>query len=164
MNLPTIPAGLCVAANGYSFSGPTGARRSDVAGGRGRYGLNYYGGTSQFAVSLVLTPDQFRVWTLFYHRKIALGTLPFAMDLDSGMGIQQHECNILPDSYQASKNQTLWAVTFNIEARASAYDLDQTVSDLELDYWDNTGQFLGPMLDRLTIFANSDVLILNNVN
>ena len=164
MNLPTIPAGLCVAANGYSFSGPTGARRTDVAAGRGRYGLNYYGGTSQFAVSLVLTPDQFRVWTLFYHRKIALGTLPFAMDLDSGMGIQQHECNVLPDSYQASKNQTVWVVTFNVEARASAYDLDQAVSDLELDYWDNTGQFLGPMLDRLTIFANEDVLILNNVN
>lgn len=163
MNLPTIPAGLCVAANGYSFSGPTGARRTDVAAGRGRYGLNYYGGTSQFAVSLVLTPDQFRVWTLFYHRKIALGTLPFEMDLDSGLGIQAHECNILPDSYQAALNQTVWAVTFSIEARASAYDLDQTVSDLELDYYDNTGQFLGTMLDRLTIFANSDVLILNNV-
>lgn len=164
MNLPTIPAGLCVAANGYSFSGPTGGRRTDVAAGRGRYGLNYFGGTSQFAVSLILTPDQFRVWTLFYHRKIALGTLPFAMDLDSGMGIQPHECNILPDSYQASKNQTVWAVAFNTEARASAYDLDQTVSDLELEYWDSAGQFLGPMLDRLTIFANQDVLILNNVN
>lgn len=164
MNLPMIPAGLCVAANGYSFSGPTGARRTDVAAGRGRYGLNYYGGTSQFAVSLVLTPDQFRVWTLFYHRKIALGTLPFAMDLDSGTGIQPHECNILPDSYQASKNQTLWAVTFNVEAKASAYEVDGTVIDLELEYWDNTGQRLGPMLDRLTIFANSDVLVLNNVN
>lgn len=164
MNLPTIPAGLCVAANGYSFSGPTGARRTDVAAGRGRYGLNYYGGTSQFAVTLVLRDDQMRVWSLFYHRKIALGTLPFELELDSGMGIQPHECNILPDSYQAVLNQTVWAVTFNIEARASAYDLDQTVSDLELEYWDSTGQFLGPMLDRLTIFANSDVLILNNVN
>ena len=164
MNLPTIPAGLCVAANGYSFSGPTGARRTDVAAGRARYGLNYYGGTSQFAVTLVLRDDQMRVWSLFYHRKIALGTLPFELELDSGMGIQPHECNILPDSYQAVLNQTVWAVTFNIEARASAYDLDQTVSDLELEYWDSTGQFLGPMLDRLTIFANSDVLILNNVN
>ena len=164
MSLPKIPAGLCIAANGYSFGGPTGARRSDVAGGRGRYGLNYYGGTSQFAVSLILTADQLRIWTLFYQRRIALGTLPFEMDLDSGMGIQAHECNILPDSYQASKNQTVWAVAFNIEARASAYDLDQAVSDLELDYWDNTGQFPGPMLDRLTIFANSDVLALNNVN
>ena len=164
MNLPTIPAGLCVAANGYSFSGPTGARRTDVAAGRGRYGLNYYGGTSQFAVSLVLTPDQFRIWTLFYHRKIALGTLPFAMDLDSGLGIQPHACNILPDSYQASKNQTLWSVSFNIEARSSAYDYDQEGVDLELEYYDLAGQPLGPMLDRLTIFANSDVLILNRVN
>lgn len=164
MNLPKIPAGLCVAAQSYGFSGPTGGRRSDVAGGRGRYGLNYYGGTSQFAVTLILTPDQLRVWTLFYQRRIALGTLPFAMDLDSGLGIQPHECNILPDSYQASKNQTVWAVSFNVEARASAYDLDQTVSDIELDYWDSTGQSLGPMLDRLTIFANEDVLILNNVN
>lgn len=164
MSLPKIPAGLCIAANGYSFAGPTGARRTDVAGGRGRYGLNYYGGTSQFAVSLVLTSDQFRVWTLFYQRRIALGTLPFEMDLDSGMGIQPHTCNILPDSYQVSKNQTVWAVTFNVEAKATAYDEDTTVLDLELEYWENIGQLLGPMLDRLTIFANEDVLILNNVN
>lgn len=163
MSLPKIPAGICVAAQSYGFSGPTGARRSDVAGGRGRYGLNYYGGTSQFAVTLILTPDQLYAWTLFYQRRIALGTLPFEMELDSGLGILPHECNILPDSYQASKNQTLWSVSFNMEAKSSAYELDQTVSDLELDYYDSTGQFLGPMLDRLTIFANSDVLILNNV-
>ena len=164
MSLPTIPAGLCVAAQGYGFGGPTGGRRTEVAAGRGRYGLNYYGGTSQFAVSLVLTEPQMRVWSLFYYRKIALGTLPFELDLDSGLGIQPHECNIIPDSYQAALNQTVWAVSFNIEAKASAYSLDQEVADLEIDYWDNTGQPLGPMLDRLTIFANSDVLILNNVH
>ena len=164
MSLPKIPAGLCIAANGYGFSGPTGGRRSDVAGGRGRYGLNYYGGTSQFAVTLILTPDQLRAWTLFYQRRIALGTLPFEMGLDSGLGILPHECNILPDSYQASKNQTLWAVSFNVEAKSSAYDLGQPVADLELDYWESTEQELGPRIDRLTIFANQDVLILNNVN
>lgn len=164
MSLPKIPAGLCVAAQGYGFGGPTGARRTDVAAGRGRYGLNYYGGTSQFAVTLVLTDDQMRIWSLFYHRKIALGTLPFAMDLDSGMGVQPHECNILPDSYQAALNQTVWTVSFNIEAKASAYEEDEGVLDLELEYWENTQELLGPMLDRLTIFANDDVLVLNNVN
>ena len=164
MSLPTIPAGLCIAANGYGYGGPTGARRSEVAGGRGRYSLNYYGGTQQFAVSLILTPDQLRVWTLFYHHKIALGTLPFSMDLDSGMGIQPHECNIIPDSYQSSWNQTLRVISFNVEAKASAYDVDPYVADLEIQYWDSTGQQLGPMLDRLTIFTNSDVLILNNIS
>lgn len=164
MSLPTIPAGLCVAAQGYGFGGPTGGRRTEVAAGRGRYGLNYYGGTSQFAVSLVLTEPQMRVWSLFYYRKIALGTLPFALDLDSGTGIQPHECNILPDSYQAALNQTVWVISFNIEAKATAYEVDQEVIDLELEYWENTGQLLGPTLDRLTIFANQDVLILNNVN
>ena len=164
MSLPTIPAGLCVAAQSYGFGGPTGGRRTEVAAGRGRYGLNYYGGTSQFAVSLVLTEPQMRVWSLFYYRKIALGTLPFALDLDSGTGIQPHECNILPDSYQATLNQTVWVISFNIEAKATAYEVDQEAIDLELEYWENTGQLLGPMLDRLTIFANQDVRILNNVN
>lgn len=164
MSLPKIPAGLCVAAQGYGFGGPTGGRRTEVAAGRGRYALNYYGGTSQFAVTLVLTEAQMRVWSLFYHRKIALGTLPFELDLDSGLGIQPHECNILPDSYQSTLNQTVWVVSFNIEAQASAYQYDQDAADLEIEYWDQTGQPLGPMLDRLTIFANSDVLILNNVN
>lgn len=163
MSLPKLPAGLCIAAQGYGFGGPTGARRTDIAAGRGRYGLNYYGGTSQFAVTLVLRDDQMRVWSLFYHRKIALGTLPFELELDSGMGIQPHECNILPDSYQAVLNQTVWVVTFNVEAKASAYEAEVPVLDLELEYWDNTQQPLGPMLDRLTIFANEDVLILNNV-
>lgn len=163
MSLPKIPAGLCIAAQGYSFGGAAGARRTDIASGRGRYGLNYYGGTSQFAVTLVLTSDQLHIWSLFYHRKIALGTLPFEMDLDSGIGVMPHECNILPDSYQATLNQTVWVVSFNVEAKAAAYDLPREASDLELEYWDNTGQLLGPMLDRLTIFANQDVLLLNNV-
>ena len=55
-------------------------------------------------------------------------------------------------------------ISFNVEAKASAYEVDPYVADLEIQYWDSTGQQLGPMLDRLTIFANSDVLILNNVN
>lgn len=163
MSLPKIPTGLCVAANPYSYGGPTGGRRSEVAGGRGRYALNYYGGTSQFAVTFILTPDQQRVWTMFYTRRIALGTLPFEMELDSGLGILPHECNILPDSYQVSKNQTVWAVSFNVEARSTAYDLDPCIVDLEIDYWDCTGEPLCPMLERLDIFANSDVLILNSV-
>ncbi|WP_288075998.1 hypothetical protein [Pseudomonas sp.] len=163
MSLPKIPAGLYIAAQGYGFGGAAGARRTDIASGRGRYGLNYYGGTSQFAITIVLTCGQMHPWTLFYNRKIALGTLPFEMELDSGMGVMPHECNILPDSYQASLNSGIWSVSFNVEARASAYDMDQAVVDLELDYWDSTGGPLGPMLDRLTIFANQDVLILNRV-
>lgn len=161
--LPKIPTGLMIAAQGYSYSGATGARRSDVAGGRGRYGLNYYAGTSMFAVTIVMTCGQMRPWTLFYNRRIALGTISFEMQLDSGMGVAPHECNIVPGSYQAAINDGIWSVSFNVEARASVYDIDQIASDLELDYWDNTGEPLGPMLDRLTIFANSDVLVLNNV-
>ena len=87
MSLPKIPAGICVAALSYGFSGPTGARRSDVAGGRGRYGLNYYGGTSQFAVTLILTPDQLYVWTLFYQRRIALGIELGSMQADHAQSI-----------------------------------------------------------------------------
>lgn len=164
MSLPTIPSGLVIAAQGYSFSGASGGRRTDIAAGRGRYGLNYYGGTSQFAITIIMTCGQMRIWSLFYNRKIALGTLPFEMQLDSGMGVLPHECNIFPGSYQASLNGGIWSVSFNVEARASAYDIDQAVADLELEYWDSTGEFPGLMLDRLTIFANSDVLILNNVN
>lgn len=163
MALPTIPAGICVAAQGYGYGGPTGARRTEVAGGRGRYGLNYYGGTSQFAVTLVIPPEVHRIWTLFYHRRIALGTLPFLLDIDSGMGIEPHEVNIVPDTYSVTVNQTVWIVTFTVEARASAYNVPQDVLDLEFEYWDNTGQPLDKMLDRLTIFANEDVLILNEV-
>lgn len=164
MSLPTIPSGLVIAAQGYSFSGASGGRRTDIAAGRGRYGLNYYGGTSPFAVTIIMTCGQMHIWSLFYNRKIALGTLPFEMQLDSGMGVQAHECNIFPGSYQASLNQGIWSVSFNVEARASAYDIDQAVVDLEFEYWENTQELLGPMLDRLTIFANDDVLVLNNVN
>lgn len=163
MPIPTIPAGLCVAAQGYSFGEPSGARRTQVAGGAGRYGMSFYRGTTFFNVTLVLTDAQMRVWTLFYQRRVALGTLPFSMELDSGMGVQPHECQIVPGSYQSALNQTVWVVSFQVEAVSSAYGEPQEVPDLELDYWENTGRLLGPMLDRLTIFANEDVLILNEV-
>jgi len=163
MAIPKIPAGLCVAAQGYGFGEPSGARRTEVAGGAGRYGLSYANGSSFFNVTLVLTDAQMRVWTLFYQRRVALGTLPFEMEINSGLGMIPHECQILPGSYQVAVNQTVWVVTFQIEAVSSAYDEAGDVLDLELEYWDNTGELLGPMLDRLTIFANEDVLILNEV-
>lgn len=164
MSLPTIPSGISVSYAGYGFSGPSGARRTDIMAGRGRYGLNYYGSTSQFSVTLIVTPDQFHVWTLFYHRKIGLGTLPFLMKLDSGLGLRDHECNIFPDSYQVAWSKNMRIVSFNVEAKASAYDVDQCVVQVELDYWDCTEESLCPALGRLSIFANEDVLILNNVN
>lgn len=163
MTIPKIPSGLLIASQNYGLNGGSGARRTDIAAGRGRYGLNYYGGTSEFAVTIVMACDQMPIWSLFYHRKIALGTLPFEMQLDSGMGVAPHECNIIPGSYQASLNQGIWSVSFNVESRATAYDYDETVLDFELDYWESTQEPAGPMLDRLTIFANEDVLILNNV-
>jgi hypothetical protein len=120
--MPTMPSGLDPVASSYSFGGPSGVMRTEVAGGAPRYGLDYERGVQSFNITMILDQDHLVTWTLFYHHVIKKGSVSFTMDLDSGMGYTPHNCNIVPGSYNANRlGPGYMSVSFVIEAEASVY-------------------------------------------
>ncbi|WP_295378357.1 hypothetical protein [uncultured Pseudacidovorax sp.] len=161
MTVPRIPRGLRLVTSGYSAADPGGVRRTAVAGGAPRYGLEYDGGTQQFRASMILRAPQYSIWTLFYFRKIGRGSISFQMDLDSGQGVRAHVCNIVPGSYSAEPaGGGVWTVTFVLEAEPSVYEFDEDTTDDTLDLWDEYGDDLAGLLWRLEKFALVDTKVL----
>lgn len=163
METPRIPYGMCPAVSPYSFGSPGGAVRTDIDGGVGRYGLMYDRGTQQFQVTLVLSGAYFTVWNAFFLRVIDKGVISFIMTMDSGMGLEDHLCNIIPGSYGATLTSgTMYSVSFVIEAEAaSTYDLsDSQIADL-IDIHNVTEGKTHALFDRLAQFANFDTNVLN---
>lgn len=159
MSLPTLPRGLRIATQGYAYDGPGGVRRTALAGGAPRYGLEYDRGIQAFQCTMVLPANKLNVWTLFYHHVIRKGSLPFELRIDSGMGITGHECNMVPDSYSVTRTGSITVVTFAVEAEASAYGFTTEEAETILQIWEN-GDDPARLFNRLAIFANKDTLVL----
>lgn len=160
--MPTIPSGLRPVVSGYSFNGPGGVARTEVAGGAPRYALDWDRGTQAFNVTLILDELQFSVWTLFYHHTIKKGALSFDMPLDSGMGEQTHSVNIVPGSYNAARTAgQITVVSFTVEAESTAYQLGADEAEAALALYEVYGRNSNALFDRLTRFANSDTNVLD---
>lgn len=161
---PVLPSFMKPTVAAYSHGGPGGVMRTEVAGGAPRYALDFERGLQQFQVTMIMDKTQFSVWTLFYMRIIKKGAITFDMPLDSGFGTQTHACNILPDSYQASRTGGIaMAVSFVVEAESKAYDwTDADAQDL-FTLYALYGRDTDNVLARINQFANVDTLVLNTL-
>lgn len=161
MTAPTIPSGFEPLTAGYSFGAPGGVKRSEVAGGLARYGLEWDGGVQTFSVTLLLDRMQFSVWNAFFHRKIDKGAVAFTMPLDSGFGKQPHLVNIVPGSYTVAEvNAAVASVRFDVEAESQAYLLDDEEADALISMYEEYRDGVQSLLDRLAVFANNDTDVL----
>lgn len=163
MPYPQMPRGLRPSAQQYGFDAPSGAVRTDVAGGAGRYAEQFSRSTQYFDITLMLDLLEFSIWNTFFLRRIAKGTIPFEMPLDSGYGVSPHVCQVLPDSYKASRtNGVGMVVSFRVEAENQAYDLAEADVDALLSVYEVYGPDLSALLRRLDKFATKDLLVLQN--
>lgn len=158
-----IPNGFVVNITpGYSSKGPGGVKRTEVAGGRARYGLDWDQGAIQFNVALLLDALQWQVWEAFYLIVVKKGSLPFDMYLDSGLGKSLHTVNIVPGSYSETVipgNYT--SIAFAVETESQTYlDPEAALAVLELYNATGSSAIAQDLLNALEYFANtaSDVL------
>lgn len=122
--MPTMPAGLVPTVAAYSHDGPGGVIRTDTAGGAARYTLDYDRGSQRFSVTLVLDAAQLVLWSLFYTRTIKKGAIKFGMRLDSGLGVAEHQVNIVPGSYSTTRTGGIATVaSFVVETDSAVYAL-----------------------------------------
>lgn len=161
MSNPVLPSSFLPVVEGYSFNSPGGVRRTEVHGGMSRYAMQYDRGVQEFKITMVMNPDKFVIWNLFYLRIIKKGSISFEMQLDSGFGVATHVCNILPGSYNANLvNGSFYSITFSVEAESKAFDYE--IEDVEtiMDLYELYGTEYDNLIYRLAAFANKDTLVL----
>lgn len=161
---PQIPRGMCPLISAYSGGDIGGVMETPVEGGSPRVSLEYDGGVQPFTVTLPLTPEKYHYWTLFYHRIIKKGGIPFDMKIDTGDGAALHTVFMVPGSYSVVRNQQHSFVTFTVKAEPVAYQTSVEDAQAEIDFWNEYGESGGALLNRLAIFANQDVLVLQDGN
>jgi hypothetical protein len=161
MPTPRIPAGFKPVIQGYSIGAPDGVAMTEVGGGMPRVGLEWDRGKQQFQVTLVLKADAFAVWTAFFLHIIKKGSIQFDMPLDSGFGMEDHTCIMVPGSYSAARaGGQITSVTFAVLAESKAYDMTAEEAQSLVDLWDEAGGTSDALLDRLAEFVNEDLLVL----
>lgn len=160
MTNPVLPSSFLPVVEGYSFGSPGGVHRTEVAGGMSRYALQWDRGVQEFRITMVMNPDKFAIWNLFFLRVIKKGAVSFEMQLDSGFGVGTHVCNIIPGTYNANLvNGTFYSITFSIEAESSAFNFSDDEAQSMLDLYNLYGDKYDDILKRIAQFANEDTLV-----
>jgi len=145
-----------VTNRGYSYR-LTGGNllNTPVAGGISRAAVNYVQEKVPFNVTFVLDNGELmQAWIDWYFNISNQGTSKFAMTLDSGNGLEAHTCIIIPGTYNVTGDFP-WTITLQVEAERVTSPFDGSLFDLIQGGYIK----LSPLLDRLAIFANEDVLI-----
>ena len=159
--MPRIPRALKPVIQGYGIGSPEGVSHTEVGGGMPRSAMLWDRGPQPFQVTLLLTPDKFSVWTTFFTHIIKKGALSFTMPLDSGFGLEDHDCLMVPDSYSAARaGGQVTSVSFVVKAESKAYAMTAAEAQSILDYWEAVGEPSSDLLRRIAQFANEDTLVL----
>jgi hypothetical protein len=122
--IPVMPNGFVPEVSSYTGAAPGGIVRTEVGGGASRYRVDWARGRDTYNVRMTLDPEQFSIWSMFYHHIVRKGSIAFLMRLDSGLGTSPHAVNITPGSYQASANGAGYVIAFSVETENAAYALD----------------------------------------
>lgn len=158
---PVLPASFLPVVEGYSFNSPQGVQRTEVQGGMPRYAMQYDRGVQEFRITMVMKPEKFSIWNLFFLRVIKKGSISFDMQLDSGFGVETHSCSILPGTYNANLvNGSFYSISFSVEAESSAYKFSTEDAQTMLDLYSLYGDNYDDVLARIAKFANEDTLVL----
>jgi hypothetical protein len=156
-----IPLGLSPVVSGYGHGGIPGSMRGDVAGSFGQFGQDWMGGVQDFTCTIILTPAQMRIWTIWFYRLVRKGGLSFDMPLDSGLGLVPHLVTVLPGSYSVTRNGEISIVSFSVEAESTLYTLGRAGAESLLAIYAENGIETAALLARLAQFAVVDSLVLD---
>lgn len=162
MPTPRIPTGFKPVIQGYGIGSPTGVAQTDVAAGLPRSALTHDRGIQAFQVTLILPPEKFSVWALFFHKIIKNGAYDFIMPLDSGFGLADHTCQMVAGSYSAARAQgsQVTSVSFAVLAESQAYQFSDADAAAALALWEEYDGDYDELLARIDRFANLDTLVL----
>lgn len=136
---PAVPYKFKPAAAGYAIGAPDGVELTTVSGGMPRVAQGWSHGKQQVQLSKVMTTYEFQTWTVWLHKIIENGAIPFYIPLDTGLGLKWHRALLVPGSYAAVPlaGRRVWSVTFTVLVASSAYALGAAGAQAVLDQWES---------------------------
>jgi hypothetical protein len=142
---------------GYSFDGGN-MTYTETTGGISRASLKYVQNKVQFTTIFVLDNGlSMQAWQDWYFNRSEHGTSKFYMSLDSGNGLEDHVCIIVPGTYSVTGDFP-WTISFTVEAEQVFAPLEGNLYDLYEAGVTNVSE----LLDRLAISANDDISVIGD--
>ena len=146
-----------VISQGYSFGMANNILEQPVSGGSSLLIRDTKYGFVDFNVTIVGSPLKMQVWNDFYYGKIDGGASKFSMQLDSGNGIEEHICQIVPSSVtQNFNNDPTRFISYTVRAEKTPFQ-DNPYGGALVDLFDIYGDDFPALLDRLAIYVLEDM-------
>lgn len=115
----------------YSLSRGSNVVQNPIAGGVPRSGLNLTIEAVTFSLNFILSDYQNQIFLMFYDSKINHGANSFNMNLDSGNGIEVHQCTIKAGTYKSVKpSHGTWSISFSVIAESTSSQLGDLCTNL----------------------------------
>jgi len=126
MALPAFPSNIKPVINqGYSWNMPNNVIEQPLTGGSPLLILDTKYGYVDFSVVIVGSLLKQQAWNDFYVNKIARGSGKFTMILDSGNGLEEHTCQIVPSSVsQGGPNDPSRIISYTVRAERTPFQED----------------------------------------
>jgi len=145
-----------VTSQGYGFGTPDNVLSVETMGGNPIQVLDYRIGPVVVSCTIVGNRQVRSVMSDFYYGKIQSGAGKFYMNLDTGLGIEEHICSIVPGSMKFDGGRDpLWVISFDVRAEttpAQSAPFGGNLSDLYAVYGDDTNA----LLEALNQLVNID--------
>lgn len=142
-----------IVSKGYAQTRGSNVWRSSVQGGVPRAARDTYFEPVPFSITLVVSPLGRQAFYSFLNN-ISGGADTFIMSLDSGLGLQDHQCRITSTIADSTEDNRNWIFTFTVTAERTAIqegtDLTTYLPDLYGEYGDNLPTFLSMFEEYVT--------------
>jgi|LGOV01.1.fsa_nt_gb hypothetical protein len=130
----------------------------DVAGGVPRIGLNLSIEAVPFQLNFTLSDNGYKALSYFYDWRINHGADSFKMQLDSGNGIEEHQCIIVPGTWKMTRpSNGNWYLAVTLIAESTSSQLEEDCPNF-YDLYNCYGDQLP------SILSNLDSVIVNMEN
>jgi hypothetical protein len=101
----------------YSMARGSNVLGTPVQGGLARQALNYTLEPVPFSLNFLLTDNGYAALINFYDVTLNHGANSFKMNLDSGTGIVEHQCLIVPNTLKAVRpSHNSWSISLGVVA------------------------------------------------
>jgi len=144
-----------VVNNGYNFNAPNNILQIDTLGGAPLQVLDYKYGPVEISISIVGGRLEKMVFTDFYYGQINSGADKFTFEeLDTGLGLESHICQIVPGSLQFNlQGDPICIISMTIRAEKTPAQ-DAPFDGALADLYDAYGEDLVDVLVALDVFSN----------
>lgn len=140
----------------YSFSRGKNLTSTEV-GGMPRIALDRTIEEVYFKLNFLVSDTSMMILLNFYDVAINHGEYSFKMNLDGGMGIEEHQCKIVPRTFNAPRPAfDKWAISFDVVAESTSSQLqtDDSIYVLGDVYGDQLPLILAALQNVVESFPN----------